>query len=365
MYASEFPRRATSPQLLNHLKEHDLMYASEFPPRATSLQLLKQSKEHDLRLEIQQCQRSLIRAQAETRAAEGQAQEVEEAHQQELAVLCAQLDVLDRHLLAEHEQQSEESHIARTLLETAQEQLGQMHEELRSAQQEAEFIETEFSHGRPQVHLLSMRLQRSIKEEHDFESEVESLSFAAGSLRRELASRASDRAQMGERQRYLEEALERASGQIANFEHWSDCVHEELRQVASELHEDQLAGDLERQRLQARIAELEMPVVSRPETGLQDSGANGWHHEVDSPLIAQAEIGARPRPAAARDSNGQVAPSEHPARSPGPVIPPTFQSPTREVAQGIGTSQSPAVLWCRKAPSNISVLVSPSAPSLT
>lgn len=232
---------ASPPRLSQQLAEQDLLREAE----------------QDLRAEIHQCQRSLRHTQGETLAAESQAQEAEEAHQQELAVLCAQLDALDRHLLTEHQQQSEESHVARSLLDTASEQLNEMQDELRAAQAQTELIESESRHGRPQLDALASQLQRSLREEHAMESEVESMCCSSDSLRRDLSHYRIEAERLGEHRWHLEEALERATGQINSFEHWSEGVHDELREVAAELHEDRLAGDLERQGLQERIAELE------------------------------------------------------------------------------------------------------------
>merc|ERR1712093_428974 len=111
-------------------------------------------------------------------------------------------------------------------------------------------------------------------------------------MRRDLSSQSLETERLGERRRHLEEALERANGQISNFEHWSEGVHDELRQVASELREDQVASDMERQQLQARAAELERQ-----------------------------------------------------------CYPPTFQSPARAAAWSVAVNSSSTVPWCRKAPS--------------
>lgn len=224
---------------------------------ASPSSLSQQLGEQDLRHELQECQRSLVQTQAATVAADARAQEAEEAHQQELAILCAQLDALDQHLLAEHRQQSEESATAQNLLRSAQGQLDEMRSELRSARDQAEIIESESRHGRPELDAMASRLQRSLKEEEALVSEVGSLRMSADQLRCDLTSHLLRSDELGERRLHLEEGVERANGQISSFEHWSEGVHEELRQVASELHEDRLAGEMEKQSLQARAVALE------------------------------------------------------------------------------------------------------------
>jgi chromosome segregation ATPase len=218
----------------------------------------------NLRQEIQQCQRSLIRVQAETLAAEGHAQEAEESHHEELAVFCVQLDALDRHLQSEHQQQSEEGTVARTLLLSAREQMAEMKDELREAESEAERIEAQSRLGKPKFHVLNAELERHLRVESALESEVEGLRRAADKLRSELSARQLERERLDERRKYLDEALVSAKDQIHCYEEWSEGVHAELRLAGSELREDQVTDERERRRLEERAAELEYTLREAP-----------------------------------------------------------------------------------------------------
>jgi len=393
------------------------------------------SAEETLRREIQQCQRSLIRAQAETLAADGHAQEAEESHQQELAVFCVQLDALDRHLQSEHQQQSEEGTVARTLLQSACEQMAEMQEELRAAQSEAEHIEAESRLGRPQIHLLSAELERHLRSERALEAEVDGIRRAADKLRLDLNARHLERDRLTEHGRFLDEALVRTKYQIENYEHWSEGIHAELRLAGSELREDQVMDERERMRLEARAAELESALLDHEATVQETRSAHLNAHQdphVDSDPMLQRSLDALTLPEQCENGTsyaqvrceGYMHPVAPPLVSnaqppivsvstwPPPFSPPfpelqvvnvrsqglplTFATPprtvtpllapvgspgvavfgaqafrgadTRETARASPTpsalTSSPTVLWCRKVPSQASLQVSPSVPTL-
>mmetsp|Transcript_65230 Transcript_65230/g.103361 ORF Transcript_65230/g.103361 Transcript_65230/m.103361 type:complete len:432 (-) Transcript_65230:27-1322(-) len=388
----------------------------------SSLPLSNRLDEENLRREIQQCQRSLIRAQAEALAAEGQAQEAEESHQQELAVFCVQLDALDKHLQAEHQQQSEEGTAARALLQSAHEQMAEMKDELRAAQAETERIETESRLGRPQLHLLSGELERQLRVERALESEVDVLRRAENKLRLDLNARHLQRERLGEHRQFLDESLVRAKEQIESYEEWSEGIHAELRLAGSELREDQILDEQERMRLEARAAELESALsgeaTAQDSRGAHSSAYRDPRAESDSvpqpspdslTLLekcdvamshAQVQRGGYPQPVApplfAKDqaeivvapswpqpiSPALIEPQGITVESQGP--PSSFGTPSRTVtlapasspgfsgAQALARapstpsalSSSPTVLWCRKVPSQASLQVSPSVPTL-
>jgi len=224
------------------------------PSLAPETPLSQQLEEQDLRLELQACQRSLIRTQAETLAAEGRAQEAEEEHQEQLAVLCAQLDALDAHLLSEHSEQTEESRLAGRLLDEAREQVREMNAEVRAAHAEGDLIETLASSGRSEV---ESSLRRTLCKERLLAEEVSGLHATAEALRRELSDQQDEGIRLEERRGLLEEALRRENAQVQAFEDWSLEVHAELREVAAELRADQAAGAEECLMLQERAADLE------------------------------------------------------------------------------------------------------------
>lgn len=213
--------------------------------------------EDELRREIQECQRELVRVQAESLAAEGHFQEVEEEHQEELAVLCSQLDALDSHLLMEHNEQATESQAAQGLLRTARRQLAEMHEEVLSVQAHGERLEEESRQGRPQLEFLSAELQRRLHEEHEEQAELASVRSLVETLQQQLSTQESEGARLEQRRWHTEDALRQAEVHICNFEDWSQGVHDELREVATELQADQRAAEEERRRLEVRAADLE------------------------------------------------------------------------------------------------------------
>jgi chromosome segregation ATPase len=355
----------------------------------------------DLQHEIQQCERNIIRTQAETLAAEGRAQEAEEIHQQELAVFCAQLDALERHLLAEHNQQTEEKNAAQYLLESARAQMGEMRDELRFSQEEAERIESEARYGRPQLDVLSAQLEQDLRYEEAAEAEVDALRRAADDLRDSLAAQCLERTNLSEHRRYLEEALERASSQIESFESWSEGVRSELQQVASELHEDQAAGEVERAQLQAKAAGLarHLPGHEAWSTRQQAEASRAPQHSVaaDALLVQSPMAHTQSRITASPPSHITASPlhagqTGTPRQSPivMSVQPPTCETPVamkfgsprlhvdHDASRGLlGTPNraaevqsmdatllsSPTVLWCRKAPSQNCMQASP-APAL-
>lgn len=135
---------------------------------------------------------------------------------------------------------------------------------------QTELMATEAKSGRSQLETLERNLQPTLLEEWQISEENESLREAAAAVRSDLAAHLAeeDAEALGDRCARAEEGLIMAEGRIQSYEEWSQGVHDELRQVAQELREDQEVHTEESLRLEARAAELEAQRNARSEAAI-------------------------------------------------------------------------------------------------
>lgn len=216
--------------------------------------------------ELQECQRALIRTRVENSEAESRAREAEDGRREEMEALVVQLDALGSTLQVDVGD-SFACEAAGRLLGEARSQLAELQTEVFVMEAQTELVATEAKSGRSHLESLEQNLQPALLEEWHLAEENAALRETAAVVWSELAAHHSEEEEeaLGDRCARAEEALAVAEGRIQSYEEWSQGVHDELRQVAQELREDQEVHAEESLRLEARAAELEAQRDSRSE----------------------------------------------------------------------------------------------------
>jgi len=352
--------------------------------------MLELTSKDGLRQELGELHNALLLLQSEEHCSSEDARRTEEQCQLEFSSIAAQLDSLDTELLMEFSRQETESRLAQDLLEEVHVQVMDMGCEVLQWQAAEELLETESMVDAAHLRLLSTALQQSATEEQALQDEFLDLQRTKCLLSQNLLALHQDEIREEFEEAHYGKVMEEQAAQICKYEDWSQGVHQELRQVASELQADRAAGAKERQLLLERVAHLEHPsTLDRHSSGSAlhaenqiGRAANSSHPSIDSCIgytnlkseknTVLANLAALPQTLQQHYSlnvakcrvdhataTGQTHYAEHEANIS------TWTGMQRQAQFTTGEYNShAAALWCRKRPQQL-LQIGSNAPSLS